>query len=137
MRAGYLVILSYLFCVIAPSFALAMGAPLPCVTDEIQPVVVMDMHQAFGSTAQHDAAAHHHDGMHVHHATDAVGSHARHSHDGKNSPGPCCAMMCVSAMPADLPSIVGPLHPGATRVSDIYQTLRSKTPGRHYRPPIA
>ncbi|WP_461320202.1 hypothetical protein [Bradyrhizobium elkanii] len=85
----------------------------------------------------HDHAAHDHGGMHMHRAAGAAEPDAKHSHDGKNAPGPCCALMCVSALPADLPFVAAPLHPIATRLSEARQSLRSEAPTRLYRPPIA
>nr|WP_245452885.1 hypothetical protein [Bradyrhizobium sp. C9] len=141
VRAGCSIILAYLFCVLAPSLALAFGAPFPCLTDEVQPVAVhvhdASMPMAHAEAAAHDHAAHDHGGMHTHHAAGGVEPPAKHSHDGKNSPGPCCALMCVSALPADLPLVAGPLHPIANRLAEVFQSLRGEAPARLYRPPIA
>lgn len=134
VRAGCSIILAYLFCVLAPSVALAFGAPFPCLTDEIQPAAVQ-VHDT--SMAHADGAAHDHGGMHMHHAADGAEPPLKHSHDGKSAPGPCCAMMCVSALPADLPSVAAPLHPIATRLAEALQSLHSEAPARLYRPPIA
>ncbi|MFB9264063.1 hypothetical protein ACFFWD_12920 [Bradyrhizobium erythrophlei] len=136
LRAGRLIVLAYLFCVLAPSLALAFGAPIPCVTDEVQPVATAHMHEASMAHADH-GAGHDHGGLHAHHAADPAGTPAKHSHDGHGAPGPCCAMMCASAMPADVPSVVTPSHPVATRISEAYRSLRSEAPARLYRPPIA
>ncbi|WP_245350581.1 hypothetical protein [Bradyrhizobium sp. UFLA03-84] len=141
VRAGCSIILAYLFCVLAPSVALAFGAPFPCLTDEVQPAVAAHLHEASPPMAHaegvaHDHATHDHGGMHVQHAADAAASHAKHSHDGKGSPGPCCTLMCVSALPADLPLVAGPLHPIATRLAEARQILHSQAPARLYRPPI-
>ncbi|MCP3416756.1 hypothetical protein NLM16_21905 [Bradyrhizobium brasilense] len=127
---------------LAPSFALAFGAPFPCLTDEVQPAAAAHVHpasmpMAHAEAVTHDHAAHDHGGMHMHHAADAAEPPATHSHDGKNAPGPCCALMCVSALPADLPFVAAPQHPIATRLSEAYQSLRSEAPPRLYRPPIA
>ena len=140
LRAGCSIILAYLFCVLAPSVALAFGAPFPCLTDEVQPVGAAQVHGASMTHADgigHDHAAHDRGDMHGQHAADAAPPHAKHSHDGKNAAGPCCAMMCVSALPADLPLVAGPLHPIATRLAETLQSLRSEAPARLYRPPIA
>ena len=138
MRAGCSIILAYLFCVLAPSLALALGAPFPCLTDEVQPVAMVHEHGTPIAMVHGDGAAHHdHGGMHQHHAAGGTEPPAKHSHDGKTSPGPCCAMMCVSALPADLPSVTAPLRPIATRISEARQGLRSEPPARLYRPPIA
>ena len=138
MRAGCSIILAYLFCVLAPSFALAFGAPLPCVTDEVQPVAMVHAHEMPVAMVHDGGAAHDHAAMHQHHAADSHANIlAKHDHDGKSSPGPCCAMMCVSALPAELPSVAAPLHPIATRIAEASQGLRSEAPARLYRPPIA
>ncbi len=140
MRAGCSIILAYLFCVLAPSLALAFGAPFPCLTDEVQPAAAAHVHampMAHAEGVVHDHAVHDHGGMHMHRAADAAEPPAKHSHDGKNPPGPCCALMCVSALPADLPFVAGPQHPIATRLSEARQSLRSEAPARLYRPPIA
>ncbi|KWV51513.1 hypothetical protein AS156_12540 [Bradyrhizobium macuxiense] len=138
MRAGCFIVLAYLFCVLAPSVSLALGAPFPCLTDEVQPVATVHRHEASVSMVGGSDAGHDHHGMHAQHAADAVTPLANHSHhhDGKSSPGPCCAMLCVPAMPADLPSVEGPRHPVATRISDAHRSLRSEAPARLYRPPI-
>lgn len=137
MRAGCLIVLAYLFCVLAPSVSLALGAPFPCLTDEVPPVATMHMHEA--AVTMVGDTGHDHHGMHSHHTADAATppAHHSHGHDGKDSPGSCCALMCVLAMPADLPSVAGPRHPIATRVSEAYPSPRSEAPARLYRPPIA
>ncbi|WP_456665464.1 hypothetical protein [Bradyrhizobium sp. USDA 3240] len=140
VRAGCSIILAYLFCVLAPSVALAFGAPFPCLTDEVQPAVAVHVHDAsmaHADNAAHDHAGHDDGGMHAHHAADGAEPPVKHSHDGKNSSGSCCAMMCVSALPADLPSVAAPLHPIAIRLSEAFQSLHSEAPARLYRPPIA
>ncbi|MGY2807206.1 MULTISPECIES: hypothetical protein [unclassified Bradyrhizobium] len=137
LRAGCSIILAYLFCVLAPSFALAFGAPFPCLTDEVQPAVMTHVHDGAMPVTHADAAARDHGGTHLHHAADAAEPPAKHSHDGKNAPGPCCALMCVSALPADLPFVASPLHPIATRLAEPTRGLWSEAPARLYRPPIA
>ncbi|WP_376708499.1 hypothetical protein [Bradyrhizobium australafricanum] len=137
VRAGCSIILAYLFCVLAPSFALAFGAPFPCLTDEVQPAAAAHVHAASMPMVHTEGVVHDHGGMHGHHTADNAAAPAKHSHDGKSSPGPCCALMCVSALPADLPFVAGPLHPIATRLAEACQGLRSEAPARRYRPPIA
>jgi len=128
---GWLIALAYLVCVLAPGAALALGTgPAPCLTDELQTVSAGLVH------VHADGSVHGHSGMHVHHA-DAGGSVPKHSHDGKTSPGPCCAMLCLSAMPANLPVITKPSPPTSVVVTESYPRLTSKTPPLPYRPPIA
>ncbi|WP_229168314.1 hypothetical protein [Bradyrhizobium altum] len=110
------------------------------MTDEVQSAAAVQVHDtsmAHTDGAAHDHAAHDHGGMHMNHATDSAEPPAKHSRDGKNAPGPCCAMMCVSALPAELPSVAAPLHPIATPLAEAFQSLHSEAPARLYRPPIA
>ncbi len=101
-KAGWFVALLYLFCVLAPGAALALGDAAPCFPTESTPAVThMHEHSA------HVGASHEHGG----HQADA--GHAKHTHDGKTSdgktsPGPCCVMLCLSAIPANLPDIRQP-----------------------------
>jgi len=133
-KAGWLVALLYLYCVLAPGMALALGDAAPCLPTEITPVAVAHLH--------HDSvhgAAHQHDAVLADHLTDhlADAGHARHTHDGKTSPGPCCAMLCLSALPASLPAIAKPSQPKSVRLAEIDRRLPGKAPALLYRPPIA
>jgi hypothetical protein len=131
IKVGWLVAMAYLFCVLAPGAALAFGiGPTPCFGDE-PPVVSVP------STQVHMGGPHDHGGMHVHHQADASGAPHEHEHDGKASPGPCCAMLCATALPADLPTIVKPLSPVSVCTSEADRSLPSQAPPLLYRPPIA
>jgi hypothetical protein len=63
--------------------------------------------------------------------------HAKHQHDGKGSIGPCCAMLCVSAIAADPPAVARPVQPISLCVSEDFQRLPGEAPPLLYRPPIA
>ena len=131
-KAGWFVALLYLFCVLAPGAALALGDAAPCFPTESTPAVT-HMHEHSARVG----ASHEHGG----HQADA--GHAKHTHDGKTSdgkttsPGPCCVMLCLSAIPANLPDIANPPQPISVRVSENYQRLPGKAPPLLYRPPIA
>jgi hypothetical protein len=75
----------------------------------------------------------------IHHADagHAMPGHAKHQHDGKGSMGPCCAVLCVSAITADLPAVEKPLQPRSVCISENLQRLPGEAPPRLYRPPIA
>jgi hypothetical protein len=79
-------------------------------------------------TDQH--AMHHADAGHV------MPEPARHQHDGKGSAGPCCAVLCVSAIAADPPAVAKPSQPMSTCVSENVQRLPGEAPPRLFRPPI-
>jgi|SRR5215211_580776 len=126
-KAGWFVALLYLLCVLAPGVALALGNPAPWLPTEI------------GSAAKHEHSGPTHGAGALHEHTDhqADVDNAKHTHDGKTSPGPCCAMLCLSAIPADLPAIGKPSLPMSLCASESYQRLPGKAPPLLYRPPIA
>jgi len=137
-KAGWFVALLYLFCVLAPGVALALGDAASCLMMKVQPTTAAHMHD--GAHPMHAAgASHKHGAVHQHHA-DATGApqeHTKHQHDGKGSPGPCCAMLCVSAIAADLPAVAKPSQPISLCVAENFQRLPGKAPPLLYRPPIA
>ena len=139
-KAGWFAALLYLFCVLAPGAALALGDAGSCL-----------VHQ-FGMTAAHvhegaqpeQAASHLHHAMQadehaMHHADSehTMTGHSEHQHDGKTSPGPCCAMLCVPAIAADPPAFEKPSSPISLCVSENFQRLPGEAPPQLYRPPIA
>jgi len=135
IRVGRFIALAYLFCVLAPATSLAWGTgPAPCLDD----VLLADLVPAniqMSATHVHDGVAHDHTGVHAHHQS-AQDAPAPHHHDGKGKVGPCCAMMCISALPADLPDVAKPLQPVSACAPDIVASLHSTAPARLYRPPI-
>nr|WP_245448457.1 MULTISPECIES: hypothetical protein [Bradyrhizobium] len=132
IRVGRLVALAYLFCVLAPAASLALGSgPAPCLDEAL---LVPAHHQM---SAGHGGTSHDHAGPHAHHQTAAQDAPAPHHHGGKGTVGPCCAMMCVSALPADLPVVATPVQPTSTCAPELVASLHSAAPPRHYRPPIA
>ena len=120
-KAGWFAALLYLFCVLAPGVALALGDAASCLTTEIPA-----------------AAAHQHGAGHQHHADTANGKHQHDGQqDGKVSQGPCCTLLCLSAIAADLPAIAKPAPPISTAISEYFQRRPGKAPPLLYRPPIA
>src|SRR5256885_12096078 len=102
-KAGWFVALLYLCCVIAPGVALALGDAASCLMTEPSTTGAAHIHD--GAQPVHAASvAHQHGEEHQHHGA-ATHDHARHQHGGKTSQGPCCAMMCISAIAADLPAV--------------------------------
>jgi hypothetical protein len=149
--AGWLIALAYLVCIVSPGVALAFGSgPAPRLTDEMSAVAflpapdesapMMSMH-AHESSQDH-GSTHDHGGPHAHHhhADAQAGSTdkpAGHHHKGNALPGPCCAMMCVSAIPADLPALSAPSLPFSICAMEAHQSAPGKAPPLLYRPPIA
>lgn len=145
MNAGWMAAAVYLLCCLVPGAALALGhGPAPCFSDISQPVTMMPMQaEAAGMAGMHrDGPPHGHAAMHVHDHADFSDTPPLHHHDGtthdhKASPGPCCAMLCVTALPADLPLMVKPSQPTSLCAAAIGRRAAGKAPPLLYRPPIA
>ena len=140
-KAGWFAALLYLFCVLAPGVALALGDAASCLGHQLGMVGAAHVHE--GAQPQ-PAASHQHHAMQTdHHAMDhadvgyAMPGHAKHQHGGKGSIGPCCAMLCVSAIAADPPAVAKPVQPISLCVSENFQRLPGEPPPLLYRPPIA
>lgn len=135
-KAGWFAALLYLFCVLAPGVALALGDAASCLLH--QPAATAAAHVHTGDQA--GATAHrHHDQNATHDADggDGLPAPAGHQHDGKGGTGPCCAMLCVSAIATELPAIAKPAVPTSTCVSENFQRLPGEAPPLLFRPPIA
>ena len=144
MTAGWFAAAVYLLCNLAPGAALALGhGPTPCFSAADQPVAMALMQDPPGMAEMHDdGSPHDHAAMHAHHhagASDAppVHHHDGNTHDHKASPGPCCAMLCATALPADLPLMVKPSQPTSLCADAIERSAAGKAPPLLYRPPIA
>lgn len=137
VKAGWFAALLYLFCVLAPGAALALGDAAACLMTEIGTTAAAHQHDHAQPAHTAGSAHQHHDAHHHADAGNTAPDHARHQHDGKGPPGPCCAMLCVSAITADLPAIVKPLQPVSVCVSENSQRLLGEAPPLRYRPPIA
>ena len=138
IRVGRLIALAYLFCVLAPAASLAWGqGPAPCLDNDVLLANIVPAHHQIQTSHAHGDHSHHDAGAHPHQETAAQDAPVTHHHDGKGTPGPCCAMMCVSALPADLPSVAKPLQPISACSPEIVASLHSAAPPLHYRPPIA
>jgi hypothetical protein len=137
VKAGWFAALLYLFCVLAPGVALALGDAASCLVHQFGTAATMHVHE--GAQPQHAASHQHHemqaDQHAMQHADGAMPGHAKHQHDG--AMGPCCAMLCVSAIAADPPAVEKPSPPISLCVSGNFQRLPDKAPPLPYRPPIA
>ena len=147
LRAGRLVALVYMLCVLAPSLSFALPgshAVSPCLTDASH--VPDMMYAAVEAPATHlHADGHMHDHAPVPSRTspsDNVSavkaspeqppSNGSHSSDGQ-----CCGLTCLSAIPAALLEIVTPSEPTASQVAEGCHEVAHNAPSRHYRPPIS
>jgi hypothetical protein len=144
VTAGWIAAAVYLLCCLVPGAALALGdGPAPCLFDTHQPVAMMPMQEELAVMAEMhgDGSSHDHAAMHAHQHADASAAPTHHhdgnSRDHKASPGPCCAMLCITALPADLPLMVKPSQLMSLCAAAIMQSAASKAPPLLYRPPIA
>jgi len=140
VTAGWLVALAYLFCVATPGLALTFGSgPAPCLADEMVAVATASTQDDPVSMMQMDGdqPSHHHHGHQAHHHTGDANDTVGHHHKDGAPPGPCCAMMCVSAIPADLPAIVAPSRPVSLCLIEADRGAPDNAPPLLYRPPIA
>lgn len=150
LRAGWLVTLTYLLCVLAPTISLALPgshAVAHCLTDANRAPAVVHVHNDMPAQQAHK-------GGHAHDRSGAsqtnfdedravlsvwmelngksVPEKAPHSSDGQ-----CCGLMCVTALPATGMDIVKPSAPAALCKVDGYAKVTDNAPARLYRPPIS
>lgn len=144
-RAGWLVALAYLFCVLAPTIALALPGhhtPPHCLTGDNHVPGMVHVHDEGVMLAHEDGHAHHQAGVQVDLAAshDAKTAVPKNDTDPAKAPqsmdGKCCGLMCVTALPATSIAVARPLVPKAVRVFDNYRKLADNAPARLYRPPI-
>ena len=118
-RAGWLLALAYVFCVLAPgaSFAFTGGGH-----------------------------AHDHSGIHAHFGKsdscsdiETVGAETPVPANGQHDVlgAQCCGMMCVIALPATVMMIVNPIALTSACASENDRGVVDNTPSRLYRPPIS
>ena len=129
-RAGWVVSLAYLFCVLAPSlsFALANGSsPAPCIVEDHG----SGMHK-------HDSAIHDHM-KHASNADQKVHSDATVPVKGQQKAADtrCCGLVSISAMPASEIAIAVPPALESVCETETYRDAADNAPSRHYRPPIS
>ena len=145
LRAGWLVALAYLLCVLAPTISYALPGnhtPAPCLTDNDHVPGMVHVH----SESQHvhdDGQIHDHAAAHVH---SGGGDHSMSvAADSKSVPekaphtsgGECCGLMCVTAIPAKVVDIVKPSTPTALCEVEGYRNVADNAPARLFRPPIS
>ncbi|MCK1641689.1 hypothetical protein IVA95_30135 [Bradyrhizobium sp. 157] len=130
VKAGWFAALLYLFCVLAPGAALALGEAASCLVHQLGTAAAAHVHD--GAQPEHEASHQHHAN-----ADHVMPGHAGHQHDGNASPGPCCAVLCVSAIAADPPAVAKPSPPVSLCAAEDFQRLPGEAPPLLYRPPIA
>jgi hypothetical protein len=146
LRAGWIVALIYLLCVLAPTISFALPgshAITPCLTEAAHGPGIVHLHtDAPIQHARIDGHVHDHGKVHSHAssgdlnrsvsiAAKPVPEKAPHSFDGK-----CCGLTYVSALPVTLIDIVKPSAPTALCAIEGDRKVTDNAPPRLYRPPI-
>jgi hypothetical protein len=149
LRAGWLVALIYLLCVLAPTISFALPgsqAVAPCLIDASHVSGMVHLRTEVPARHVHnDTQGHDHSGAHSHTISNdahpsmsmalnakSVPEKARHSSDGQ-----CCGLMCVTALPATMIDILKPSAPTALREVEGCRKVTDNAPPRLYRPPIS
>jgi hypothetical protein len=144
LRAGWIVALVYLLCVLAPTLAFALPgsrAVTPCLTEAAHGSGIVHLHT--DAPIQHvrvDGHEHDHDQASVHsHARLMMAINAKSVPEKapRSSDGQCCGLTCVSALPVTLIDIVKPSAPTAFCEVEGYRKVTDNAPPRLYRPPIS
>ena len=147
LRAGRLLALVYLLCVLSPTLSFALPssqAVSPCLTIGEQAAGGMHSHAAAHDHGTHDhgnghAVAHSHTGA-SYHSTSVQAAAPSEQTPSKGSPshdGKCCGLMCLSALPATLVDVATPSAPRASTELDRFREVAESGPFERYRPPIA
>lgn len=145
-RAGRLLALIYMLCVLAPdiSFAFSDGTrDAPCLTDEDHVVGFMHVHEAV-PVVQHvhgDGHRHEHIGTlpadHADVKSAAAETSSPFGGEHKTRRSQCCGMVCVSALPATFVEFVQPSAPTSRCAAEAFRSVADSAPPTHYRPPIS
>lgn len=151
-KAGRLLVLVYLVCLLAPSISVAFAETLwaaPYLAGETHGLGVVHVHELSSDPTQH---ARNHSRKHNHSIIYAIfgksGDKDRDSiYVADETPAPtsgpdkasgaqCCGMMCLSALPSSAIDIVRPIAPTSICVTEKYRGVIDNAPLRLYRPPI-
>lgn len=147
-KAGWIVALAYLLCVLAPTISYALPGEhsiAPCLTDDDHVPGMVHVHTAMTTKHVHkDGQVHEHAAAHSHASPDSDHHPVSMAMDSKPAPekaphsdGQCCGLICVTALPATLIDIVTPSAPMAVCEAEGDRKVTDNAPARLYRPPIS
>src|SRR5262249_34874087 len=129
MRAGWVVALAYLLCVLTPGLAFAFGGKeliahclLNSTASQQQPVGQVHDH------GHHQHGSHHADAAQAA-AADQPSPSPRPDHA---SPGACCGTLCISAMPVAVAVVADPPSSVSACVTEPRLSLTDDPPPRHF-----
>lgn len=137
MKAGWIVALVYLLCIMAPtlSYALPGGAAVPCATMQDMLIASSHMH---GETA-HDHSMHMMSNLddRSERADDVMSDNVPSEKGAHIAGGQCCALMCIGGMPASFHDVTLLAGPSMAAMSGVYRMSVGTGPSVNDRPPIA
>lgn len=146
IKAGRLLALVYMFCVLTPSLAFAFSdGPLaaPCLTENEQGFGIFQVHEERAVHSHLDGHAHHHADVAVsslsdareHFVTGSAPNGTGPAEHHQKSGGTCCGMVCVTALPAFIIDLSVPSAPASRCAAETYRRLADDPLPTPYRPP--
>ena len=138
-KAGWIAALVYVLCILAPTLSYALPghhAVVDCMTIEGVATGAMHMHSVGEPAHDHASAPSMDDGDDA----SAILASSSDEAPAKKNPhmsGQCCAMMCLTVLPAPIVEVTVPSVPTLIRVATSYSAPADNAPVVHYRPPIA
>ena len=153
LKAGRILALAYLLCVLAPSASFAFGEgarAAPCLIGDVHGKGLAHVHEN-ASPRHSEKNEHSHaratEAIHDHGVSEPAQAQANEvaaalssddaAGDHHKSGGQCCGLMCVTALPAVILDIGQPAAPECIYVFTTYRNVADSAPPRHYRPPIS
>lgn len=143
VRAGRLLALVYMLCVLAPSLAFAVSdgsLVAPCLTENEHGLGIVHVHDESVAHSHADGHAHHHAGSASHGkgehllaatASDDPGPMDHHHKSG----GSCCGLFCITALPAVVVDLSKPSSLASRCATETYRRLADDPLPTPYRPP--
>ena len=148
-KAGWLLSLVYLLCVLAPTISFALPgshAVAPCLADAIHVPGMVHAHTEVPTRHVHsDSQGRDHFDWQSHAISKGAQRSTSIALNGKvvpakaphSSAGQCCGLTCITALPATLINIVKPSGPTALCEVEGCRKVTDNAPSRLYRPPIS
>lgn len=138
-KAGWIAALVYVLCILAPTLSYAWPghhAVVDCMTIEGVAAGTVHMHST-GEPVHHHASAAAMDDGDVSSAMLDTSSDEAPTKKSPHMSGQCCALMCLTVLPAPIVEVAAPSVPTVIRVATSYSAPADNAPAVHYRPPIA
>lgn len=139
-NAGWISALIYALCILAPTMSYALPghhAVVDCMTIEGVAVGAMHMHSTGEPAHDHASAPAMDDGGDASTMSASLSDEQAPTKKSPHMSGQCCALMCLTVLPAPIVEVAAPSVPTLIRVATSYSEPADNAPVVHYRPPIA